>query len=500
MNALLSNSPRQLAQLASRGRFALVALATLLHALLLTAQVRANDPPATEIVLPKGATEHLLIVDLVSAAGDVVGHTLAAVVDDRIAVTSLTPLRRAERLLGTRISGTSLLIDGVVLFDRDLDLVLLQLAKTEGEAVAPFPLTQSPDPGEKFHLAALDGGRDLDSQTTVVIEQPADPVPADQLLCDATPELAWRGAAWITEKGHLAGFGSAAPFVRSGQSAAVPGRVLKNLLRRNRERLPLSLAELRDRLSNLTPNITQLFPSRKFAPAKTERGQQLEPLRTDLRFTGPEPAHPFLLGEFRTESGWQLGDKQLIAPAGKAASLLIATGDELGIEFELDASGKGGWFLTLGFSGGSGHILSNVATRKSGSPWLLCELSDGKAVPNTLRELTRHTWTGSQKLALTIKRNSRNEYHLDAQLANRSFLEGILLQNYQPGDIYLATYNTQYGPMPLRVSSIRAKSLSVKPKPAAPGTDPSKPDAASEKTPEKTSDSPPEPAKPKSKP
>ncbi len=434
--------------------------------LLLGSTVWANDPPATETTLPKTAADHLLLIDLVSASGEVVGQTIAAVIDDRVAVTSLTPLRRAERLLATRVSGTSLLIDGVLLFDRDLDLALLQLAAQEEQVIAPFTITSAPDPGETFYLAALDGGREVDSQKSVVVEQPADPLPPDLLLCDAAPEIAWRGAAWITEKGDLAGFGSAAPMFRAGQSAAAPGRVLKNLLRRNRERVPLSLADLRQRWSNLTPNITQLFPSRKFAPAKVERAQQQEPLRTDLRFVGPKPGDPFLLGDFRTEAGWQLVDKHLAAPPGKPASLLIATGDEYGIEFELDASGKGGWFLTLGYSGGNGYILSNVTTRKSGSPWLLCEITDGKAAPDAIRELTRYTWTGSQKLGITIKKNSRDEYHLDAQVANRPLLEAIALPNYQAGDLYLATYTTQYGPMPLKVATIRAKSLGSKPKPA----------------------------------
>lgn len=423
------------------------------------AQPPTENAPPDDSGIPKGSADHLLVVDLVSVSGEVSGQTLAAVIDDRIAVAPLTPLRRADRLLASRVGGTSLLVEGVVLWDRELDLVLLQLAPQEGQAIAPFSLTQSPDPGEQFHLVELDGSRLLDGQSATVIERPEEPVPSDMLLCDAAPRTPWHGAAWITSKGDLAGFASGAPFTIAGQSTAAPGRVLKNLLRRNRERLPLSLTDFRAKLTTLTPNITQVFPSRKIAPPKADRGQQLDPLRTDLRFLGPKPGDAMHLGEYRTETGWQIVDKRLVAPAERPATLQIATADQFGLEFDVDASGNGGWFLVLGYSGGHGYVLCNIATRKSGSPWLIGELVDGKVDPDTYRELTRYNWAGSQKLGLTVTRTSRGEYRLDGKIAGRTFLDGVPLPRYQPGDIYIATYATQYGPMPVKIASIRGKSI-----------------------------------------
>lgn len=464
MNAVLSS------------RSSIMRRAFLTWLLLVCSVAWAKDPaatdnaPAEKSAIPKGSADHLLVVDLVSATGEVSGQTLAAVIDDRIAVAPLTPLRRADRLLAARVGGTSLLVEGVVLWDRELDLVLLQLAAQEGQQIAPFSVTQSPDPGEHFQLVELDGTRQLDAQTAAVIEQPDEPIPPDVLLCDAAPHTPWQGAAWITTSGHLAGFASGAPFTVAGQSLAAPGRVLKNVLRRNRERVPLSLDDLRSRLNTLTPVVTQIFPSKKLAPAKVERGQQLDPLRTNLRLLGPKPGDSMHLGEYRTEAAWQLVDRRLVAPAGKPASLQIATADQFGLEFDVDASGKGGWFLVLGYTGGHGYVLCNIATRKSGSPWLIGELVDGKVNPDTYREITRYNWTGNQKLGLTVTRATSGEYRLDGKIAGQTLLDGVPLPRYQPGDIYLATYTTQYGPMPLRITSIRGKSIApARSNPAAAG-------------------------------
>jgi hypothetical protein len=432
----------------------------------------SKESPAESVVSPV-LTQSIVLVDILDAEGTVVSQATGAILDDDLVVTALAPLRRGDKLLASWSGGLTALVEGVVLFDRELDLALVKL-RPAGETVRDkLSLVDAPEPGDMFELVEFGADRQISTTPATVIEKPLSPPPADQLLCDAAPTTNWRGVAWVTSKGALAGFGSGEPAARSGESLAVTGRQLKNLLRRQRERVPLSLAELRAKLVTLTPAITQLFPSRKLAPAKADRGQQLAELRADLRFRGPEPTHPFLLGEYRTAAGWDLIEKRLVAPAAESASLRIATADEFGLEAELEAAGNGGWFIALGWVGNSGWVLSNVTMRTSGSPWHICRVENGVADVATHKEVARTSWKGVQKLGLALTRNSRGEYRLDGQLAGKPFLDGVALPGYSGGDVYLATYATKYGPMPVKVNVLRAKSFASKTdgKPAPPPPD-----------------------------
>jgi hypothetical protein len=429
----------------------------------------ANDTSADSALSPVLA-KAIVQVDILDAEGTVVSQATGAILDEDLFVTALAPLRRGDKLLASWSGGQTSLVEGVVLFDRELDLALVKLRPASETVREKLPLVDAPEPGDAFEVVEFGADRQISSTTATVIEKPLTPPPSDQLLCDAAPTTSWRGVAWVTTKGALAGFGSGEPAARAGESLAVTGRQLKNLLRRQRERVPLTLPELRAKLVTLTPAITQLFPSRKLAPAKADRGEQLAELRADLRFRGPEPTHPFLLGEYRTAAGWDLIEKRLVAPAAEPASLRIATADEFGLEAELEAAGNGGWFLALGWVGNSGWVLSNVTMRTSGSPWHICRVENGVADVATHKEVARTSWKGVQKLGLALTRNSRGEYRLDGQLAGKPFLDGVALPGYSGGDVYLATYVTKYGPMPVKVNVLRAKSFASKAdgKPAAP--------------------------------
>lgn len=418
---------------------------------------QAPDPATNGAEVPETAKSGLVLVEVVDRDGTVRQHGCGALIESGIVATNLSALRRGDRLLIGWSDGRTIPCEGILAFDRDLDLALVKLALPADVSIAPFKVKPAPDPGETFALTGLTTGREFLSRPSKIVERPPVPAPEDHLLCDAPLPEGSPGGAWLAASGELLGLWTWSARPRAGETVGVPGQVLKNMLRRQHERVPLTLHELRRKLNTLTNVFTPLYPSRKLAPTKAEKGQTLAELRTDLRFTGPKPGDPFHLGEFRTEGGWRIADRLLVAPPETAVALRIATADTFVLEIDADAGAPGGWFVLFGADDRNGYVLSNVTLKSSGSPWMLCELRDGVCRPETFRELGRSQWKGVQKLGLSVGGNSRGEYRLEATLNGKPLFDAVELPNYVEGDITLATYNTRYGTKPVRIQAIRGK-------------------------------------------
>jgi hypothetical protein len=338
-----------------------------------------------------------------------------------------------------------------------LDIALVKLTLPADMSVPPLKVKAAPDPGQAFAFMGLAPTREVVSRPAMIVERPTLPAPEDHLVCDALLPEGCPGGAWFTPEGELLGLWTWSARQRSGETVGVPGQVLKNMLRRQQERVPLTLPELRRKLNTLTNVWTPLYPTRKLAPAKAVKGQLLPELRTDVRFTGPKPGDPFHLGEFRTDGGWRIADRLLVAPPDTAVALRIATADTFSLEIDADAGAPGGWFVWFGADDRNGYVLSNVTLKTSGSPWMLCEMRDGTCRADTFRELGRSNWKGVQKLMLSVGGNSRGEYRLEAALNGKAMFDAVELPAYVEGDIVLGTYGTRYGTKPVRIQSIRGK-------------------------------------------
>ncbi len=288
--------------------------------------------------LPESVKSGLVLIEVLDRDGMVRQQGVGVVVDTAIVATNLSVLRRGERLLVGWSDGRTVPAEGVLAFDRDLDVALVKLTLPADMNLSPLKMKAAPDPGQTFEFTGLASTREAVSRPAMIVERPTVPAPDDHLVCDAPLPDGCPGGAWFSSDGELLGIWTWSARQRSGETLGVPGQVLKNMLRRQHERVPLALFELRRKLNSLTNVWTPLYPSRKLAPAKVEKGQQLPELRTDVRFTGPKPGDPFHLGEFRTDGGWRIADRLLVAPPETAVALRIATADTFSLEIDADAS------------------------------------------------------------------------------------------------------------------------------------------------------------------
>jgi hypothetical protein len=427
-----------------------------------TVSVAAEDAAEAETStagasVPDSAKTGLVLVEVVDRDGTVRQHGCGALIENTIVATNLSALRRGDRLLVGWSDGRTIPAEGVLAFDRDLDIALVKLALPADVSIAPLKVKSAPDNGETFSLTGLTAARELIARPSKIVERPQLSPPEDHLVCDAPLPEGCPGGAWMSNSGELLGLWTWSARQQAGESLGVPGQVLKNMLRRQHERVPLTLPELRRKLNTLSNVFTPLYPSRKLAPAKAEKAQAPFELRSDIRFTGPRTGDPNHLGDFRTEGGWRIADRWLVAPPETAVSLRIATADTFALEIDADAAAPGGWFVLFGADDRNGYVLSNVTLKTSGSPWHLCELRDGVCRNNTFRELGRSQWKGVQKLGLSVGGNSRGEYRLEATLNGKPLFDAVELPNYVEGDIVLATYDTRYRTKPVRIQSIRGK-------------------------------------------
>ena len=178
----------------------------------------------------------------------------------------------------------------------------------------------------------------------------------------------------------------------------------------------------------------------------------------NFKFMGPRPNDPFLLGDFTIDGKWNVQQGMIQKSDGRNAALVIAEGENFELQSLLSAEGLGGWFFLVGWKDGHGYAIYNVNLKTSGSPWMICEFRAGKGIEATHKEFTRYECKGKQPVVLSVV-----EKKLTLSFGRRKLADKIDLPNYHQGAILVGTYDTKYGSRPIKIQSLRARSVVVKP-------------------------------------
>lgn len=191
------------------------------------------------------------------------------------------------------------------------------------------------------------------------------------------------------------------------------------------------------------------------------------PLQSIPKFTltGAMEGHPFGLGEFHADGTWGISQGVVTVVAEKNALLRLTAADQFELEGLVTQEGTGGWFLLFGWNQEHGYSLSNFVLRDSPSPWFFTEYSASKAIPDTNQDIKKYEWRGEQPLRMSIVNQQ-----LNLTVGETVIAKEFPLDNYSPGEVFLGTYDTRYGPRKVAVKSLRVrdptfvKEKAVKPK------------------------------------
>ncbi len=189
------------------------------------------------------------------------------------------------------------------------------------------------------------------------------------------------------------------------------------------------------------------------------RGNQPLPAKSkvkslsELSFTGPRPGHQFVLGHFAIDGEWGLTNGYIQKSKGKNAALQLCWADQFELEGIIEHAEFGGWFFLVGWDQGHGYSISNINFKTSGSPWFVSEMRGAKSLEDQTVEFDHFKWKGEQPFKLTV---AENELKL---VVGRIEVFKTPLDNYKPGMVVLGVYDTDYGPKPIRVKSLRVRSL-----------------------------------------
>ena len=183
------------------------------------------------------------------------------------------------------------------------------------------------------------------------------------------------------------------------------------------------------------------------------------PMRSvqDFKFQGPHAGHPFLLGDFEADGEWKSIEGELQRTRGANSLLELPEVNFFDVEGVFSSDRLGGMLFLVGWTPkNSGYVVYNVTMKDkaSGSPWHLCRIENGHFVEGEDREIARHEWEGTQSMRLSVR-----EKKLTLAIGKTRVLQDLPLATYQRGSVYLGTYNTRYGPKPLRIRSVRIREI-----------------------------------------
>ncbi|TWT55255.1 hypothetical protein KOR42_28820 [Thalassoglobus neptunius] len=174
----------------------------------------------------------------------------------------------------------------------------------------------------------------------------------------------------------------------------------------------------------------------------------------EFDLTGPQPGHPFVLGNFSTDGKFGLVDGYVQRLDGHDAALRVCWADEFELEGIMEHAGYGGWFFLMGWDQGHGYGVSNVNMKVSGSPWFVSEFRGAKAIEGKTTELDDFDWKREEPFRLTVK-----DKHVVLEIGRFEVVD-FPLENYKPGEVIFGVYETQYGTKPIRVKSLRVRAIS----------------------------------------
>ena len=173
----------------------------------------------------------------------------------------------------------------------------------------------------------------------------------------------------------------------------------------------------------------------------------------DLQLQGVPKADPFWLHDFKSSGVWGSIDHRLARIEGENAAVKLIRAENFELQGSVKAEGLGGWFILFGWDKGHGYAIYNVSIKLSGSPWIVSEFRDSKAISRTHREIHRYQWKGEQPLFLSVENKK-----LSLQVGREKIAKDLELPNYHTGDIILGTYDTPYGAKPVSVRSLRIRA------------------------------------------
>lgn len=210
-------------------------------------------------------------------------------------------------------------------------------------------------------------------------------------------------------------------------------------------------------------------------PRELAANGPLKPL-PNLQFTGPGPAHPFVLGNYVADGKWGVVQGGVQLAQGHSAALLLAErASNFEIEGRIAMKDYGGWFMLLGWDqeSGNGYVVYNCMLKESGSPWFIAEMRGREAVEGTNQELKSVEWNRTQDARISVR-----DGKLSFELGRLKVFDGEELPNYRPGQVVFGVYDTRYGPRPVRIESLRIRSV-----PGAAASPPEDPNAGALPTP-----------------
>ncbi|WP_144992339.1 hypothetical protein [Polystyrenella longa] len=179
----------------------------------------------------------------------------------------------------------------------------------------------------------------------------------------------------------------------------------------------------------------------------------------DLQMVGAKQDNPHLLGHFNSEAAWYVQQGYLLPVDKKDSALRIATVKDFELQGIWNVEGRGGWFILLGYDDGHGYVLENTRfiSKESGGPWHLSELRGGRGLPETFDKVChehKYEWKGDQPIRLTVQ-----DKQLSLKVGEKDLLKEVPLANYGPGELIVGTFKGKYDPKPLKIKSLRIRSL-----------------------------------------
>lgn len=198
------------------------------------------------------------------------------------------------------------------------------------------------------------------------------------------------------------------------------------------------------------------------APNKRSPGVRVIPEKSPVKnisaltFTGPQPGHPFVIGDYEEDGEFGLVDGALQPVSGKNAAIQLPVADQFELEGIMEHIEFGGWYILVGWDEGRGYLVSNATMKESGSPWHVTEMRGSAAVPESSTQITKYEWLKSQPFKLMVK-----EKALTLEIGGKKVINQHAMDNYAPGRIVLGVYDTRYGPKKLRIGSLRIKSIAA---------------------------------------
>jgi len=205
----------------------------------------------------------------------------------------------------------------------------------------------------------------------------------------------------------------------------------------------------------LTKNWTTLFRASRRYPGVRPLAPNL-PLKSldDLQLTGPGQGHKYVLGQYASDGKWGTVDGAIQPIEGRNAALKLATARNFELEGTMELGELGGWFMLVGWNQGRGYSLINIGFRESTSPWFITEYRGSSAILEAHQEVGKFEWRREQTMHLTVR-----DQELNLVVGKVKVLDRQKLSNYDTGDVVLGVYDTNYGPRPMRILSLRMRAL-----------------------------------------